>query len=291
MRDRLRGAELLLFACGVALALDAHAGAWVREPGHAFAKLGFNYSSSQDQLSSVTSLKRDVATYSLFAEVGLPYRMDVLIYLPYVVATNDYRYEARYVNHTFGDAHVQLDRALTTLAALSIALDLKVPLYRSLSSAESSGLVELNHQLYATSNFTDVGNGVVELTPKLLYGRGFTTIYSRPGWVTAELGFRARFGGLGHGVYLSAGAGTWVWPEHLALMLFSSGLVDFATPRSVTLPDGRPPLASLYFSGGFIATLAPFAPWLRVLASVGALAISSDGRTGFDADVGLAVEY
>jgi hypothetical protein len=288
-----RGLQLLLFAlCGVALLpRPARAGAWVREPGHTFAKLGFNYSSSQDQLASVANLTRETATYALFAEVGLPWQMDVLVYLPYVVAANDYRYEARYVNHTFGDAHVQLDRAVTSKAALSVALDLKVPLYRSLYSGGSSGFVEVDHKLVAIASFPDVGNGVVELTPKVLYGKGFTTFYSRPGWVTAELGFRIRFAGLGHGLYLSAGAGTWVWPDHLALALFTSGLVDFATPRSVTLPDGRPALGSLYVAGGFIFTLAPFAPWLKLLASGGGLAISTDGRTGFDVDVGLAVEY
>ncbi len=273
---------------GMVFPTGASAGAWIREPGHFFAKVGANFSSAYDPVNEPVGLEQQVMAFSLFAEVGLPYRMDLVVDVPYVVATNGFRSEARYDNHSFGDAHIQLDRGLFSRLQLTAALDLKVPMYRTLSATATTGLVEINHKIYPSSSFPEVGNGTVELTPKLLYGKSFNP---RPLWFTAELGARLRFGGLAQGLYASAGSGAWVWPEHLALALYGSVAYNFSSRASALRPSGEDAQYAVYFGGSVIVSGAPWLPWLKIFGSAGTLLLESKSKTGTDFGVGVAVEY
>lgn len=292
MSERSSLALIAAISAWLAMPGEAGAGAWIREPGHAFVMLGSSFSSSQDHLSKKLGLIQHGMSFSLFAEVGLENpKMDLVVQLPYVILSNTYAGEARYLNQSLGDAHFQLDRALLAQIHLTGGLELKIPLYETIAGREQFGRVEVDKKPFFAANFPEIGNGEAELTPKLLYGTGFSTSAARGGWFTAELGFRARLGVRAQGAYVTAGVGLWIWPRHLALGVSGHLAADFGAPVSPKLPNGEEPLYALYFSGSCILTGAPWLPWLKVLGSLGALPLASRQRTGMDAGLGVAVDY
>lgn len=278
---------LLGFALGL-LPAAAFAGAWVRQPGHAIVLASASYSSVLDPQYQSLRLEQNFTSLVLFAEIGLPWRCDLLVQVPFVIATNHFLYEAKYSSRSFGDARFQIDHGLFSSINLSAALDFKVPLYRQLATTSADGLVKVGSAFVPVTNFADPGNGVLEITPKLLFGHGFA---ERPIWVMVEVGYRVRLDPVPHGIYAIAESGVWVWPTHLAFAVYGNVAYDFSAPSSATRPGGVDAMASAYFAFKAIATGAPWVPGLRLLAAVGGLLAQSRSVTGFDVSAGIGYEY
>lgn len=266
----------------------AQAGAWLREPGHFFVKLGSSFASLYDPEHAAFGLEQSATTFAVSGEVGLPWRFNLAFELPYIIATNTFRTEGRYSNHSLGDARLQVERGLLTSALLTAALELKAPMYQALSAREPTGLVQIGPRFYPVANFPEVGNGAVELTPKLLYGASF---HPRPAWFNAELGVNVRFDGLAPGVYTAAGAGVWLWPYHLAVALYGRFNLFFSAPPDPKRPKGQDLELSLYTSGTLILSGAPWLPWLKLFVSFGGVPASASARSGYDVGLGLAAEH
>ncbi len=283
-----RRARLLALLVAALLAPSSgQASAWIREPGHFFIQLGTSYATLNDPELAAFELQQTVLRLSLFAEVGLPLRMNLAAEVPYLVATNEFALEDRYRNHSLGDARIQLEKGLFNSVLLSLALELKVPMYQTLSEREPTGLVKLDRQHYPIANFPEVGNGVVELSPKLIYG---ASLWPRPAWFTAELGANFRFAGLAQGFYTTIGAGAWLWPYHLALALHARFHYNFAAPPDPKRPLGQEPEFGLYTAGTLIISTSPWIPWLKLFASIGGVPVASKGRSAFDVTFAVAIE-
>jgi hypothetical protein len=284
-RARARSICALICLLGPASAVG---GAWVRAPGHALVKIDATYSEAHDPISDRAGVFQHATTFSLFAEVGLPFRFDLQVQVPYTNVNNVFTDEATYTNHSFGDAHFQLDRGLFSAVPLSIALDVKVPMYGMLVTRASRGTVEAGGRAYPLGSFPDIGNGAVELTPKLLFGWGFS---ARPIWVTAEVGYRGRLGGVQQGIYGAAGGGIWVWHPHLAFAAYGNFAYDFAGPAITQAPNGQMAAHRLYLALSTIVSLAPWVPWVKLFGSAGSAVLAANATTGFDVSGGVGVEY
>lgn len=283
-----RRAALWTAAAALLVAGPARAGAWIREPGHFFLKLGSSHNALYDPEHKPLGLEQSAMTFALSGEVGLPARLNLAFDLPYVVATNSFLGEGRYRNHSLGDARVQLERGLFSSLLLTLALEAKIPMYQTLSARETTGLVQVGDRFYAAAMFPEVGNGAFELSPKLLYGASFQP---RPAWFTAELAANFRFDGLSHGLWAAVGAGAWVWPYHVAVALYARVNVFFPAPPDAKRPKGQDAEAALYTSGTLILSGSPWLPWLKLFASVGGIPVASKARGAFDVGFGIAAEY
>ena len=91
--------------------ISATAGAWDRELGSAYLKLGFNMFTSEQSFRQGIAMDLGFQSWTtnLYAEIGLPMRLSLVADVPYVIATNLTPSGTRYTNHTVGDGRFELD--------------------------------------------------------------------------------------------------------------------------------------------------------------------------------------
>lgn len=261
-----RSAFLLSFSL---LSFVAEAAPWIREPGKSYLRAGATrFVADAPELTAPYLRSFETITASLWAEVGLPWDLEVAAELPYVVATNTFRPGGAYSNRTLGDARFQLARALVKSIPLSAVLETKVSLYE----ARHSELIQ---------TYPDVGDGNVDLTPKLSIGHSF---WPTPAWLTAELGYRLRLDKYADGVFGAFNAGGWVWRDRLALGVYVNGIKN--VDQSPSLWETR---EWLYLSGYLIAAAEPWLKGVKLTLAAGFIPIARFCATG--SDVTLSVSY
>jgi hypothetical protein len=207
-----RSIAALAFACFVA-PRDADAGAWVRPFGSIYLKGGLSWYSGAPVAGSagVEGTEFDSATYDLYAELGLPLELQLIAHVPYVIATNQTPIGARFINHTLGDLRFELDRAIFQAPfPLAVGVEAKIPGYDPIR--EQNLPAEMS--AFSSGSFPDVGDGNIDITPKLLAGWWWPEASA---WFSAEVGWRARLRGHADGVAGSGGAGVFVIGQTLAL--------------------------------------------------------------------------
>jgi hypothetical protein len=280
-------AGLAVGAMALLAALPAQAGAWGRDTWSVYSKVTFRYYTSNDSFTRGirTGLKYDAFSWDLYSEIGLPYRFSFLFDLPYVAATNEAGSGFVYHNHTTGDGRVELDYRLLDSIALSLGFEAKVPLYQVVEHQGTEGIVHVDGEAYPTTNFPEVGDGNVDLTSKVMLGYSF---YPFPAWAEATVGYRARLGGFADGLYGSLGGGLYVWPEHIALGVYSEGIVNV---QSDPHPDVQATREYLSLSGYVLVTAAPWVPALSLSLSAGGVLLAENSGTGQDYSVALAYSF
>lgn len=255
---------MIAVLCGAAFA-----GPWVRDPGGVYAKAGlstFVGGEAPDEPMAANVDYRD-AQATLYAEVGLPWRLQLTGYAPWVVAEN--RYDAlQYVAMSGGDAELGLSRALLSgPVALSVGLGAKLPLYADRATERTTAF-----GAHAT-RFPSPGDGQVDLDARLDAG---ASLGWQGAWVQASVGYRHRLGDFVDGVPWSAQVGLaprqagWVGVE-------ASGIVN-----TVADADTR----AWTRIGAFGAV--KLGPALAVEAFFGAIPWAEATRSGLGGGLGLS---
>jgi hypothetical protein len=164
----------------------AHAGPWVVEPGHFYAKGELSafqgLSGGAPESSRLTYSELRAASY---AEIGLPLKTHMTVYLPYIVGLNSGD-DTRYVALSGGDAELGLTRAiLDDSFRLSGEVRGRTPLY-------ADRLAERFQTFGAYGGgFPVAGDGTTSIDGWLHAGSGFGG-----GWVQVSTGYRHRFAAL-----------------------------------------------------------------------------------------------
>lgn len=247
----------------------ALAGAWVRDPGDVYAKAGvsaFVGGEAPDAPMAAAIDYRD-AQANFYAEVGLPWQLQLTGYAPWVVAEN--RYDAlHYVAMSGGDAEVGLSRSLLRgPLALTVGVGAKLPMYsdRSSQRAEAFGA-------HAT-RFPVPGDGQADVDARIDAG---ASLGWQGAWAQGSVGYRHRFGDPVDGVPWSAQVG--LAPSHVGWVgVESSGIVNVAADAGTR---------SWTRFGAFGAVKA--GPSLAVEAFFGVIPWATATRTGLGGGLGLS---
>ncbi len=266
-------------------AAPAAAGPWVRDPGHAYVKLGASRFTADEGFNQgvSTGLAYEGITSSLYAEVGLPARLQLVAELPFVLGVNRSEAGVNYHNRTLGDSRLQLDWGAWEGLPLTLSLDAKLPLYTPL--ARQGADAQLADFPQSATRFPDPGDGNIDLTPKVQYGHSFHPL---PAWATAELGYRARLGGFTDGLWAAAGAGWFVWPEHVALGVYGNAVINLGQDDDPMVQATR---EFVYLQGYLLLTAAPWVKDLGLTLSAGVLPWARNAAAGRDLGLGISYAY
>lgn len=251
------------------LAAPALAGAWVRDPGDVYAKAGvgaFVGGEAPDEPMSAAVEYRD-AQASVYAEVGLPWRLQLAGYAPWIVAEN--RYDSlQYLAMSGGDAQLVLSRALLRgPLALSLGVGAKLPLYADRAQARAAAF-----GAHAT-RFPSPGDGQVDLDAKLDAG---ASLGWQGAWLQGSVGYRHRLDDLVDGV---------PWSLQVGLAPKQAGWVGVEASGVVNVVDD-PDTRAWTRLGAFGAVKV--GPALAVEAFFGAIPWATATRTGLGGGVGVS---
>ena len=266
------GAMLLMTA-------QAQAGPWVRDAGEGYLKLGgSSFVGDQYYRAGVpTELESKASSLSVYGEVGLGHALQLVMYLPYQVASNETGGGVRYVNHTLGDLRLQVDTKLTDAFPLALSLEAKVPLYEVVSEQELTG-----EQEAWRTNFPDVGDGNLDLTLKLQAGASLGWL---GGWVTGVLGYTKRLGRYIDSLYFAGQVGVWIWEDHIRASFYGQGNRNLGTDAFPEILASR---ESVSLEGTVAVTGIPMWPELDVMVSWGEVVYARYGSKGSVASVAIA---
>jgi hypothetical protein len=280
LKRSLTATTALLLAFGL-LGSPVEAGPWVKAPGEAYIKTGATFFASEDSFNQGldTGLSYTGETYNVYAEVGLPGGFQAIVNLPLVMATNTSRSGVQYHNNTLGDLTLELDYAVLPDLPLAVGVETRLPLFTPVSEQNGSGFEQ------SINSFPDPGDSNVDVTAKVLTGYSFHPI---PAWATAELGYRARFGGFADGVYAALSTGIFVWPDHIALGLYASGVLNLQEDPD---PAARLTKQFLYVQGYALITVAPVLPDMAISLSAGTIALADNTSAGNDFGVGVSYAF
>jgi hypothetical protein len=262
---------------GIALALlassTARASPWVKAPGAVFLEAGV--SRFQEGVifgeRSDTGLDFDSTSYTIYGEVGLPLRSQILFSFPYVVARNRTLSGLGFVSHTIGDARIELDRSILDDPALPITagLEVKLPLYTRAAEDDLPNEVSI----YPSGSFPDPGDGNVDLLPKLSIG-----LSSLPYWLTAELGYRLRFGDFDDALFAAVSGGAFIIPESFAAFAYVS--TDLSPGRQLVYVQLR----------ALVRSTASWLPKFGLALGPGAVVYAAEARAGLDFSFSITYE-
>lgn len=269
----------------------AHAGPWVKEAGDGYLKLGLSQYEADESFNFgvATGLSYTGTLANLYAEFGLPGDTQLVADVPFVWGVNTSPQGVLYEQRSLGDGRFELDWApLKALAPadselrglpLALGVEVKVPLYANLADRDDVGAWD-----DSIEKFPNAGDGNVDVTPKLLAGLSF---HPFPGWATAELGYRARFGGFVDGLWLAGGAGVFVWPDWIALGVYGNALVNFTEDADLHVRASR----EFAYAQGYILLQSPYAPGLGLNAGFGRLVWSRNASAGQDLSLGVSYGF
>lgn len=228
----------------------ADAGAWTRESGGYYAKLGADLYTAPQYTNPATQLPGTDADaagpyfgqqYGVYGELGLlrAWRVQLAVQAPISVGRTTFRQESSFgdlAGHAtvtrVGDVRITPQVALHPTAPVGLGVELKIPAYRN-----DSVCADNPYRVYCARP----GEGQVDVTPYLTAG----TPFARKGFVEGRLGWRWRTGlvvgseppqfALGDGPAWAATAG-WTLGPLLALAVADGVTVvgrDATTPRAV----------------------------------------------------------
>ncbi len=266
---------------------EAAAGPWVKDLGHGYVSFGASYFAAEESFLQgvVTDLGFESFAYRLYAEVGLPWRLQLVMDLPYVVATNISSSGVEYNNQTLGDGRFELDVSLLDSIPLAFGVEVKVPLYESVTDRGNEGLVSVDGQLWPNEVFPDVGDDNVDVLSKVMIGY---SLPMWPAWISAEVGYRVRLARYADGLHAAINLGAFVWPEHIALSLYTSGTLNVQEDPN---PDVRASKEFLYMQGSVLITAAPWQPNRGLTFGVGGLLVTENTGAGRDYTVSLSYSF
>ncbi len=277
-------AAVVVALCAGLWSAQVQAGPWIKAPGETYTKVGATFFTAEESFNQglSTGLAYAGQTYNIYGEVGLPGRLQLIADLPVVVGTNSSQQGVNYVNQSLGDMRLELDWGVAEGLPVALAVEAKVPLYTPLAQQTSGQITRFPR---SATNFPDPGDGNVDVTVKALAGY---SLHPLPAWITGELGYRARFDGFVDGIFAVASAGYFVWPEHIALGVFSNAVINLGDDPN---PDVRLTREFVYVQGYVLVTAAPLDPDLAVTFSAGSIVYARNSAAGNDFGVGVSYAF
>ncbi len=171
--------------------LDAQAGPWVKDPGHAYVKAGYVRFAAGEYVDPTAGAETaDAAaapryvgnTWHLYGEVGIVKPLQLVLNLPFVASRN-VDGDVIYANRALGDAELGLSAGHEFGAwPVSLTVKSKLPLYDNNDLSAYGSLGE---------RFPAIGDGQVDLTALVAVGRGLR-VGRLEGWTALEAGYQFR---------------------------------------------------------------------------------------------------
>lgn len=253
---------------------SAHAGAWVRDPGKFYIKVGVGaFAGQESEAAALESFSYQSKEASLYGEVGLPWGLGITAYLPFVEGTNELA-TVRYVNRSAGDSELALSkRILSDKIALSATAIARVPLYGDRADERAASFGP-----FAT-RFPDPGDGTPDLDGRVDIGTGLK-LGTWGGWVQGGGGYRHRFAELVDGLIWNVQVGVqprWGGKDRGWIGLETGGLKNVVEDE-LTKEHVR--------VGAFAA--AAVAQGVSIEASGGWIPVAQVSRTGTSVGVGVS---
>ena len=289
----MRRIWLLPFAVALLFGATADAGPWVASPGGGYVQGGVSYFSAQEgQREGVaTGLAYQTTTFSLYGEFGLPGRLQLTTYVPYVLGVNvSGSSNVRYNHNSLGDMNFALDHAPIRRFPFTFGVEVKVPGYDDPMQFE--GATGIDNELFDASKFPVLGDNNVDVTPRVQIGKSLGEI---PVWMQMSVGYRFRscqLHGSGRcrdfrdGLVADASVGGWVWNRNLAVQLFVKGNVALEPDTINTIPTEE----SLYVQGKL--TFADEAlGGVSTSIGVGGIPYANNAARGYDVSLSLAYQF
>lgn len=271
----------------------ASAGPWVPAPGDGYIQGGVSFFSAQEgQREGVaTGLAYRTTTFSLYGELGLPGRLMLTSYVPFVLGTNESEASGIVYSHdSLGDLTFALDHAPLASFPLAFGVEVKVPGYSDPSQYENADGID--GVLFDESKFPVLGDNNVDVTPRVQLGHSLSAF---PMWMQVSLGYRFRSCQLhgsgrcrdfGDGPVVDGSIGAWVWDEHLALQLYTKGNIVTEPDTVNTIPSEE----SLYLQGK-VTVANPALPGASLSVGVGGIPYANNAANGYDVSVSLAYKF
>lgn len=287
--------RLWLLICAVFLLgpSSSEAGPWVPAVGDGYIQGGVSFFSAQEgQREGVaTGLAYRTTTFSLYGEFGLPGRLMLTSYIPFVLGTNESEASGVLYRHdSLGDLTFALDHAPIRSFPFAFGIEVKVPGYSDPSQYD--GASGIDDVLFDEAKFPVLGDNNVDVIPRVQIGHSLSGF---PMWMQMSLGYRFRSCQLhgsgrcrdfGDGPVVDGSIGVWAWEEHLAVQLYTKGNI-------VTEPDAVntvPTEESLYLQGR--VTLATSAlPGASLAFGVGGIPYANNAANGYDLSFSLAYKF
>ncbi|MCB9507661.1 MAG: hypothetical protein H6700_08920 [Myxococcales bacterium] len=284
-------------ACAAALVLSlpavCFAGPWVHDPGTGFAKLGLSAFDASDGMRDgvSTGLAYRSTTADLYAEVGLPGRLQVSVNAAWVAATNHSELSnIRYRNRSIGDLRLAVDHAPLRHFPFTVGIEAKLPVYADPSDqAHADGLP---NDLFDPAQFPVVGDDNVDLMPRLQIGHSF---YPRRIWAQGAVGYLWR-GCSQHvsgpcadfrdGVVVSAGVGAQPVADILTTELFAKATINTQPLEGDTLATAQ----TLYVQAK-VGIGHPHLGGVGLALSVGGIPYADAAARGYDVGAGITYEF
>ena len=284
---------LLPLAVALVFSASAEAGPWVAQPGGGYLQGGVSYFSAQEgQREGVaTGLSYQTTTFSLYGEVGLPGRLQLTTYLPYVLAVNESgSSDVRYNHNSIGDVMVALDQAPLRNFPLTFGVEVKFPGYSDPTQAD--GAAGIDNDLFDSSKFPVLGDNNIDVTPRVQIGKSLGDI---PVWMQMSVGYRFRscqlHGGgrcrdFRDGLAADASIGGWVWNRNLAVQIFVKGNLAIERDTINTTPTEE----SLYVQGKLTFADEALAG-VSTSIGVGVIPYANNAARGYDISLSLAYQF
>lgn len=293
-----RRSALLIRAAGYAfcvlasvLPATALAGPWTHAPGSGYLKAGMSLFRTNDGMvdGQSTGLAYQTTTWSLYGEVGIPGRLQLTAYVPYVLGTNESASSGiRYNHHAVGDMTVALDHGPVPEIPFSFGLELKFPGYDDPTQFDDADGID--QAVFDPIKFPVLGDNNIDVMPRVQLGHGF-----RRGWVQAAVGYRWRgcrlhsegaCEDLRDSVVASGSLGIWAWPQRIATELYVKGTMPVQAKSARTVPTE----GSLYLQGKLTFS-DPALRGVGVSLGVGGIPYAIAAAQGFDVSVGLSYSF
>ena len=263
-------------------ALPAQAGPWIRDAGDGYLKLSGSYFQGDQYYRAgvPTELDSRAQAMSVYGELGLGHALQLVVLMPYQVATNETAGGVRYANHTLGDTRLQLDIDLGAGFPLALNVGAKVPLYTPVAEQNLTG----DEDAWRT-NFPDVGDGNVDLTVQLQAG---ASLPGGTGWFTGALGYMKRAGDYVDSLIFSSQLGFWLWPAHMHLSIYTQGNINV---RQDPFPELLASRESVSVEGTLAVTGFSRLPGVSMMVGVGEVVYARYAARGSMMTVGLAYAW
>lgn len=290
---------IALFVMVLLLPAAARAGAWVKEPGHAYLKLGTSLFTS-DHVYDLSGVRKTSAPFELFAqttyiygEIGLIDHLMFVGYLPFAALANVHEGGLAFWTTGLGDASLAVQAELwrADWQVLSTRLEGKIPLYAGGPSLQGRQGAPVPGFPRSGRYFPALGDGQLDVTAWLSAGTSWADValpgaqVGPPGFASAEVGYRWRSFGVSDAFVGQGSAGVFLFSRRLLMMLNASAVwsLPVANERAEWRGKG-------YVTGG-AGCLWTLLPGLSLEAGIDALGLGVNTAGGFQWQGGVSYVF
>lgn len=269
---------------------EASAGAWTKDAGSGYLKLGsatfvsdHGYDLRGARVEGDTFLLQAETFYG-YAELGLTDDVTLIGYVPYIMATN--RHDSGVSFHTLGVGDALVGAQVNVLRWQSLVasarFELKAPLYQGAPSIQGRQTAKVPGFPRSATFFPALGDGQVDLTT---FGSLGSSLPWVDGFVSVDVGYRLRTGSLTDAFVVAGSGGVWLLPRHLLVMANAAWVASLPSDDELRVTVGKG-----YLSFG-PALMVPLVSGLALEVGVDMVTAGVNAAGGFQALLGVSYAY